>query len=309
MTAGASLAEARPPRPASPTARSMFRSPPTAAGQDGASRSPASRRRSSRPPSSWPSGGESDIQEAGDGEYFAVRVDRRSSPPAMPLDGRWFKPQLVRSPTRLRKEADGRHARPSADELAVRARSAKGESHRGGGRLGRRQAWCASTALDRLRDHPGPEYRQDARPRACSSKMPSGSKKPACPSPPDGRPASRIAVAEAHRRSASGDPQHGGPAPPNRSGRTQFTQELFQATCRLRPLRRLCPARRLKTKTDSDPRPHGHRHRSDDRRPSDRPGRDRAKRQPKGSEPPSPSLDAFSGRPGTRDGPRSSGGV
>ena len=66
-------------------------------------------------------GGESDIQEAGEGEYFAVRVDR-IVPPAMPPMA-LVRPQLVRT-IMLRREAERMQAK--ADTLAARVR--KGET-------------------------------------------------------------------------------------------------------------------------------------------------------------------------------------
>ncbi|MDP1631468.1 MAG: SurA N-terminal domain-containing protein [Caulobacter sp.] len=68
-----------------------------------------------------PQGGESDIQEAGEGEYFAVRVDR-IVPPAMPPMAT-VRPQLVKT-LKLRREAE--RMQTKADELV--ARVAKGES-------------------------------------------------------------------------------------------------------------------------------------------------------------------------------------
>ena len=68
-----------------------------------------------------PQGGESDIQDAGEGEYFAVRVDR-IVPPAMPPMAA-IRPQLVRTLI-LKRQADRMKAR--AEALAARVR--KGES-------------------------------------------------------------------------------------------------------------------------------------------------------------------------------------
>lgn len=68
-----------------------------------------------------PQGGESDIQEAGEGEYFAVRVDR-IVPPAMPPMAT-IRPELVRTMI-LKRQADRMKAR--AEALAARVR--KGES-------------------------------------------------------------------------------------------------------------------------------------------------------------------------------------
>jgi peptidyl-prolyl cis-trans isomerase D len=67
---------------------------------------------------SLPSGGESDVQEAGDGEYFAVRVDRVVAPAMPPLEE--VKPQLVRVWT-MREIAKRMQTR--ADELAARVRN------------------------------------------------------------------------------------------------------------------------------------------------------------------------------------------
>ena len=66
-------------------------------------------------------GGESDIQEAGEGEYFAVRVDRIVPPTLPPMAT--IRPQLVRTIT-LKRQADLMKAR--AEALAARIR--KGES-------------------------------------------------------------------------------------------------------------------------------------------------------------------------------------
>lgn len=66
-------------------------------------------------------GGESDIQEAGEGEYFAVRVDRIVPPAMPPMD--MVRPQVVRNLT-LRKTADLMRGR--AETLLARVR--KGES-------------------------------------------------------------------------------------------------------------------------------------------------------------------------------------
>jgi peptidyl-prolyl cis-trans isomerase D len=66
-------------------------------------------------------GGESDIQEAGEGQYFAVRVDR-IVPPAMPPMA-VVRPQLIRT-MMMRKEAERMQAK--AEELSARVR--KGES-------------------------------------------------------------------------------------------------------------------------------------------------------------------------------------
>ena len=66
-------------------------------------------------------GGESDIQDAGDGEYFVVRVDR-IVPPALPPLAE-AKPALVRA-MMLRRAAE--RMQKKADELAARIR--KGES-------------------------------------------------------------------------------------------------------------------------------------------------------------------------------------
>jgi peptidyl-prolyl cis-trans isomerase D len=70
---------------------------------------------------SLPAGGESEVTEAGQGEYFAVRVEK-ILPPAMPALAE-VKPQLVRV-WMLREIAKRMQAR--ADELAARVR--KGES-------------------------------------------------------------------------------------------------------------------------------------------------------------------------------------
>lgn len=66
-------------------------------------------------------GGESDIQEAGPGEYFAVRVDRIVPPAMPPMD--LVRPQVVRNLT-LRKTADLMRVR--AESLLARVK--KGES-------------------------------------------------------------------------------------------------------------------------------------------------------------------------------------
>lgn len=66
-------------------------------------------------------GGESDIQEAGEGEYFAVRVDR-IVPPAMP-PMEVIRPAIIRNLT-LRKQADMMRQRAEA----LLARASKGES-------------------------------------------------------------------------------------------------------------------------------------------------------------------------------------
>jgi peptidyl-prolyl cis-trans isomerase D len=70
---------------------------------------------------SLPAGGESDVQDAGGGEYFAVRVDRVIAPAMPPLAE--VKPQLVRV-WMLREIAKRMQGR--ADALAARVR--KGES-------------------------------------------------------------------------------------------------------------------------------------------------------------------------------------
>lgn len=66
-------------------------------------------------------GGESDIQEAGEGEYFAVRVDR-IVPPAMPPMN-LVRPQVIRNLT-LRKTADQMRVR--AEALLARVRKGEG---------------------------------------------------------------------------------------------------------------------------------------------------------------------------------------
>jgi peptidyl-prolyl cis-trans isomerase D len=68
-----------------------------------------------------PAGGESDVVEAGEGEYFAVRVDK-VVPPAMPPLAE-IKPQLTQA-WMMREVAKAMQAK--ADELAARVR--KGES-------------------------------------------------------------------------------------------------------------------------------------------------------------------------------------
>lgn len=68
-----------------------------------------------------PQGGESDIQEAGEGDYFAVRVDR-IVPPAMPPMAS-IRPQMVRT-LMLKTQADRMKAR--AEALVARIR--KGET-------------------------------------------------------------------------------------------------------------------------------------------------------------------------------------
>ncbi|HRD29513.1 MAG TPA: SurA N-terminal domain-containing protein, partial [Caulobacter sp.] len=68
-----------------------------------------------------PQGGESDIQEAGEGDYFAVRVDR-IVPPAMPPMAS-IRPQMIRT-LMLKTQADRMKAR--AEALVARIR--KGET-------------------------------------------------------------------------------------------------------------------------------------------------------------------------------------
>lgn len=173
-------------------------------------------------------GGESDIQEAGENEYFAVRVDRIVAPALPPMA--LVRPQLVRT-LMMKREADRMKAK--AEELAARVR--KGESiETVAASVGAQVVRVSGISRATLQAH-----------QALGRELVGGvlgSKKgvPFTASAPNFSVA--IAVVTAVR---SGDPLQVAAA--TEQGRQQFTQELFSD---IGDSARGYARTRLKTKTD-----------------------------------------------------------
>lgn len=175
-----------------------------------------------------PQGGESDILEAGEGQYFAVRVDR-VVPPALPPMA-IIRPALIKK-LLLMREADAMKAR--AEALAARIR--KGESI---------EAVAASAGAQVVRVGAISRTTLQAH-QALGRELVGGalgSKKgaPFTASAPNFSVA--VAVVTAIR---TGDPQQVAQA--TEQARQQFTQELFGD---IGESARVYARRRLKTKTD-----------------------------------------------------------
>lgn len=173
-------------------------------------------------------GGESDIQDAGEGQYFAVRLDR-VVPPAMPPMA-VIRPQLIKT-IMLKRQADAMKAR--AETLAARIR--KGESI---------EAVAASAGAPVVRVNAISRTTLQAH-QALGRELVGGalgSKKgePFTASAPNFSVA--VAVVTAIR---TGDPQQVAQA--TEQGRQQFTQEMFSD---VGEAARGYARKKLKTKTD-----------------------------------------------------------